>query len=164
MTARLKKVRQENIESIGRIRIYSSVLNINQNENMYSQLLSNSTVANSDRLRICVGCRQKKPRSSLLCLTVDHTSNVVALSGKGSSLKAAIHGRSAYICALKSCLDQALKGTRLKAALEGRKIKGNEKKRSISWPLDPQLIHDMSLRCTDTAQTCKNTQEKEGGE
>jgi predicted RNA-binding protein YlxR (DUF448 family) len=95
--------------------------------------------------RMCIACRQKKPRASLLRITVDFKTHNVYLNQGSSST----HGRSCYLCPLQSCLTQALKGTRMKAALEGRKVKGAEKNRTINWPLEPQLIQVISSRCTE---------------
>jgi len=98
-------------------------------------------------------------------LVVDHRTLEVSLQSSSSATgKSRAHGRSAYICNSKRCLEAVLKGTRLKAALEGRKVKGAPNRRSIRWPLEPQLIQDLSRTCTDACQTCKNTQEKEDGE
>lgn len=94
---------------------------------------------------MCVACRKSRPRSDLLRLTVDSQDGVVKLN-PGS---AKINGRSAYLCPSSNCLNLALKGTRLKYALEGRKVKGSNKQRSISWPLESQLIQVISAGCTE---------------
>lgn len=100
----------------------------------------------------------------MLRLVVDSKSMDVVVMPPAESERPVAHGRSAYLCAEQKCVDQALKGTRLRFALEGRRVKGVEKRRTIRWPLEPQLMNDMSRLCTDTGQTCKNTLEKEGGE
>jgi predicted RNA-binding protein YlxR (DUF448 family) len=107
--------------------------------------------------RICVSCRNKKPQIELIRLTVDSLTGAVKLNNG----KPPVHGRSAYLCCLKRCVDQALKGGRLKHALEGRKVKGVTNTRSTRWPLEPQLIHDMTGMCTDSKKTCQNTESKE---
>lgn len=108
-----------------------------------------------------MACRTMRFRPELMRLTVDHASGAVALNPPESPGTRAPMGRSAYICISEECLSQALKGHRLKGALEGRKKKGMPNKRSIQWPLEPQLIQDMSRLCTENPQTCKNTQRKE---
>ncbi|HOA34931.1 MAG TPA: YlxR family protein [Bacillota bacterium] len=63
-------------------------------------------------MRICVGCRDKKPKRELLRLVRTPESEVqIDLSGKMS-------GRGAYICKQKACLEKALKGKRLEKNLE----------------------------------------------
>src|SRR5215471_12710797 len=111
--------------------------------------------------RLCIACRTMRPRSELMRLTVDYQTGSVGLNSQEVSLKSPVMGRSAYICFSVQCVEQALKGHRLKGALEGRKKKGTPNKRSIQWPLEPQLIKDMSRLCTERPQTCKNTQRKE---
>ena len=67
-------------------------------------------------------------------------------------------GRSAYLCRDAKCLEIALKTTKLKQALEGRKRKGVPSWRKIPWPLEAQLIHSMRTECTDQLKTCQNTE------
>src|SRR4029434_1712621 len=107
-----------------------------------------------ERKRLCVACRKLKLKSELMRLTVNHVTSVVELNQQESSAKSPVMGRSAYICLSEQCVEQALKGHRLKGALEGRKKKGTPNKRSIQWPLEPQLIKDMSCLCTERPQTC----------
>ncbi|HEY9714309.1 MAG TPA: DUF448 domain-containing protein, partial [Chroococcales cyanobacterium] len=71
------------------------------------------------------------------------------------------HGRSAYLCPTETCIQQALKGTRLKYALEGRKVKGSENRRVISWPLESQIIQQIYGGHTQAGKTCQNTEGKE---
>lgn len=97
-------------------------------------------------------------------LTVDCRSGNVRLHLGQAGSKQAPMGRSAYICRQAECLEQALKGHRLKGALQGQKRKRGGKSRLIQWPLEPQLIQDLSRLCTENVQTCKNTQRKEGSE
>ncbi len=111
--------------------------------------------------RLCIACRTMKLRLDLMRLTVDHASGAIELNQSESAGKGSPMGRSAYICISEECLAQALKGHRLKGALEGQKKKGRPNKRSVRWPLEPQLIKDMSRVCTERPQTCKNTQSKE---
>src|SRR5690606_11097794 len=67
-------------------------------------------------------------------------------------------GRSAYLCKSELCLKQVEKGGRLKHALEGRKKKGEEKKRHLKWPLESQLIKAITELCTESDKTCQNTE------
>jgi predicted RNA-binding protein YlxR (DUF448 family) len=69
-----------------------------------------------------------------------------------------LHGRSAYICKTAACLELALKTTKLKHALEGRKKKGLEGVNRVSWPLEAQLIQSLFAECSDQDKTCKNTE------
>jgi predicted RNA-binding protein YlxR (DUF448 family) len=81
-------------------------------------------------------------------LTVDHVTNEVHLKIlQGDFPK--IFGRSAYLCRSQKCLVAAFKGMRLRHALEGRKSKGSVTKRSIRWPLEPQLIKVIEEHCTE---------------
>lgn len=67
-------------------------------------------------------------------------------------------GRSAYLCRNAKCLETALKTTKLKHALEGRKKKDAPSSRRISWPLESELIQRLRAECTDQVKTCQNTQ------
>ncbi|MBA3992948.1 MAG: hypothetical protein C0469_05415 [Cyanobacteria bacterium DS2.3.42] len=107
--------------------------------------------------RICVACRLKKAQKDLIRLTCDFQSGEVRLNTGDKRLS----GRSCYLCRQKSCVDQALKGLRLKGALEGRKVKGRPAGRSVAFPLPEQLIQLVYRECTDTGKTCQNTQSKE---
>ena len=51
----------------------------------------------------------------LIRLTVDFATQRVMVNDKTHRA----HGRSAYLCRVKACVNQALKGTRLKFALNG---------------------------------------------
>jgi len=90
----------------------------------------------------------------LIRFTVDHASGKVYLNPHGNKV---VHGRSAYLCKKAACLDQALKGTRLKIALSGQIKKGKPKRRVIQWPLEPQLIKDAERLCTEELKRCENT-------
>jgi predicted RNA-binding protein YlxR (DUF448 family) len=107
--------------------------------------------------RICVACRLKKAQKDLIRLTCDYQSGEVRLNTGAKGLS----GRSCYICRRKTCVEQALKGTRIKGALEGRKVKGRPAGRSVAFPLSQQLIQLVYRECTDTDKTCQNTQSKE---
>jgi len=95
--------------------------------------------------RICVACRCRKARDQMVKLTVDHASFELVLNQGNRHC----NGRSAYLCKSQSCLTQALKGTRLRAALEGRKGKNLKNHRTIKWPLEPQLIQEISAQCAE---------------
>ncbi|NMD42573.1 MAG: YlxR family protein [Firmicutes bacterium] len=62
-------------------------------------------------LRICVGCRTKKPKRELIRL-VRTPEGELRLDPGGK-----ISGRGAYICRQQSCLEEALKGRRLEKNL-----------------------------------------------
>lgn len=107
--------------------------------------------------RICVACRSIKPRAELIRLTVHAESGTVFIHEDSDKR----NGRSAYLCNAEKCVTQALKGTRLKAALEGRKAKNLPNRRSVKWPLEPQLIQWIWERCAEALKTCHNTERKE---
>jgi len=108
-----------------------------------------------------VSCRRRASQHDLIRLTCDHATGEIHLNPHGHG---AVHGRSAYLCRSAACVEQALKGTRLKQALAGRK-KGNDKyKRTIRWPLEAQLMKLVLQQCTQAPKTWQNTQKKEGAE
>ena len=123
-------------------------------------------------LRICVGCRQAKPRDQLLRLTVDHRTGEVHLNTGSKEL----FGRSAYLCRSSHCLKLVHKGARLRYALEGRKKKKKDDRKAgakgscakekegpakptIRWPLESQLITVIAELCADQGKTCHNTEQ-----
>ncbi|MCQ2559581.1 MAG: YlxR family protein [Clostridia bacterium] len=62
--------------------------------------------------RMCVGCREMKPKKELIRLVRTPEGKVeIDLTGKRS-------GRGAYICPSCQCLDLAIKGHRLEKALQ----------------------------------------------
>ncbi|HEY9778212.1 MAG TPA: YlxR family protein [Planktothrix sp.] len=95
-------------------------------------------------VRLCVACRSFKPRENLIRLTVETSTGALKLNDGNTP----VHGRSAYLCRSQSCVTLALKG-RLKGALEGRKGKELPNRRSVRWPLEPQLIQQISSQCTE---------------
>lgn len=113
------------------------------------------------RKRMCIACRKHLPPENLLRLTVDFATGQVRLN-EASPSSSHISGRSAYICCLLNCLEAAMKGTRLKQALQGRKLKGAPEKRQVAWPLESQLIHTLRCKCTEKLESCQNTLRKEG--
>lgn len=99
----------------------------------------------------------------MLRLTVDSKTKEVFLNTKDKGANA-ISGRSAYLCSTSECVESALKSTRLKHALEGRKTKQAPPKRLIAWPLESQLIHSIRSKCTEDLETCQNTNERRGAD
>jgi hypothetical protein len=85
----------------------------------------------------------------MIRLTVDYRSSEVCLNKPSTGKKGKLQGRSAYLCGSRECFNKALKGNRLKFALEGRRAKGSSGKRTIGWPLEPQLIKVISSECTE---------------
>ena len=64
-------------------------------------------------MRMCLGCRQKKPKRELVRVVKSPDSIIsVDLTGKKS-------GRGAYICRDVDCLKKAQKSKALQRALEG---------------------------------------------
>ena len=61
-----------------------------------------------------------------------------------------VHGRSVYLCRCSECVEQALKGTRLKGALEGGRGRKDRPRRTVKWPLEPSLIHTLRTSCTES--------------
>lgn len=63
-------------------------------------------------LRKCLGCNEQFPKKSLVRVVRNNQGEVTLdLTGKA-------HGRGAYVCAKKSCLDTALKRKAIQRALE----------------------------------------------
>lgn len=78
--------------------------------------------------RMCVGCRQMKPKKELLrVLRTPEDAIVVDLSGKRS-------GRGAYLCMDQACLKRAIKQKQLDRALE----------RTITAEITQQLEKEIS--------------------
>jgi predicted RNA-binding protein YlxR (DUF448 family) len=86
----------------------------------------------------------------MIRLTVNFSNGEVRLNdSERKSGKPEAQGRSAYVCRSIDCLNNALKGTRLKFALEGRKGKGSHGRRIINWPLEAQLIKNLFGLCAE---------------
>lgn len=63
-------------------------------------------------LRVCVGCKEKKPKRDLIrIVSVPDGPVEVDITGKKS-------GRGVYICPDKACMDRACKGRRLEKNLK----------------------------------------------
>jgi predicted RNA-binding protein YlxR (DUF448 family) len=104
-----------------------------------------ATDAKACPTRLCIICRTARPRDLLVRLTADNQTGEIKLN-KG---KPPVEGRSVYFCRKQSCLTQLLKGTRLKLSLEGRKGKNLQNRRTIKWPVEPQLILEITAECTE---------------
>lgn len=63
-------------------------------------------------LRKCVGCMEQKPKKELVRITKTK-DGVVSLDLTGKA-----HGRGAYLCNSKNCLEKAVKKKALNRALE----------------------------------------------
>lgn len=108
-----------------------------------------------------MACRKLTESNELIRLTYDFASaklelNSTVLAGGKTGQK--LSGRSAYLCRSSQCLEMALKNTKLKHALEGRRKKGVASWRKVAWPLEAQLIQALWRECTDPVKTCQNTQ------
>ncbi len=63
-------------------------------------------------LRMCVGCREMKPKKELIRLVRTAQDDIeIDPTGKRS-------GRGAYVCPQEECLQQAVKAKRLEKALQ----------------------------------------------
>ena len=62
-------------------------------------------------MRMCVGCREMKPKRELVRLVFNEEALMV--DGKGK-----LPGRGAYLCPKHECLDKALKTKAIQRALE----------------------------------------------
>ena len=107
-----------------------------------------------------MSCRQLKERGELIRLTYDFATAKLDLNCNQIRPRSGpvLLGRSAYLCRTSQCLETALKTTKLKHALEGRRKKGVASWRKVAWPLEAQLIQALWRECTDIVKTCQNTQ------
>lgn len=63
-------------------------------------------------MRMCIACRQSKPKTEMIRIVKDKENNVsLDLTGKAN-------GRGAYLCNDKKCLDRAIKSKAIDRALE----------------------------------------------
>jgi hypothetical protein len=69
------------------------------------------------------------------------------------------NGRSAYLCLNTACLEDALKkkGSRLRYALQGRRLPQHKKRSELAWPLDNELIKQALAICEHQDKTCQNS-------
>ncbi len=63
-------------------------------------------------MRMCLGCKELKPKKELLRI-VKNKENIISIDNTGK-----MHGRGAYVCRQKSCLEKVIKGKRLEKAFE----------------------------------------------
>jgi len=64
-------------------------------------------------LRKCVGCGEMKPRENLIKITKNYIDGCIVLNPNSVTF-----GRSAYLCYNQSCIEQALKKSKLNRALK----------------------------------------------
>ena len=57
-----------------------------------------------EHLRKCVSCGKIKPRSEMIKITKEHSTNEVVINPNSVTF-----GRSAYLCYNQDCIEQALK-------------------------------------------------------
>jgi uncharacterized protein len=91
--------------------------------------------------RTCLGCRQMRPKSRLLRLVCGANSHVmVDRQGK-------LPGRGAYVCPLRSCVEVAVKGTRLREALRQEVTLSpvDELVRTMASALEGQLVGSIHM-------------------
>ncbi len=68
---------------------------------------------NRDILRKCIGCGELKPRKELIKLTKNYKDGKVVINGDSLTF-----GRSAYLCYNRSCIEAALKKSKLNRVLK----------------------------------------------
>ena len=66
-----------------------------------------------ENLRKCVGCGEFKPRKEMIKITKEFQSGEVILNPDSKTF-----GRSAYLCYNQSCIEAALKKSRLNKVLK----------------------------------------------
>lgn len=71
-------------------------------------------------LRKCVGCGELKPRENLIKITKDYKDGNIVIEPDSKTF-----GRSAYLCYNQSCIEAALKKSKLnKASRTNADVKG----------------------------------------
>ena len=80
-------------------------------------------------MRMCVGCREMKPKRELLRV-VKSPQGDIALDRTGK-----MPGRGAYVCPSAACLQKAVKTRQLERALE--------------HPIDPAILEALSASLAD---------------
>ena len=66
-----------------------------------------------NKQRKCVGCGELKPRENMIKLTKNHKDGKVVLNPDSKTF-----GRSAYLCYNRSCVEAALKKSKLNRVLK----------------------------------------------
>ena len=66
-----------------------------------------------EHLRKCVSCGKIKPRSEMIKITKEHSTNEVVINPNSVTF-----GRSAYLCYNQECIEQALKKRKLNRMLK----------------------------------------------
>lgn len=74
-------------------------------------------LSSNENLRLCVACRQLRPRREMVRLLQDRKRNRV-LCYEPNVFDTKVFGRSVYVCPQETCVRQALKGKRLQKALK----------------------------------------------
>ena len=96
--------------------------------------------------RTCVGCQQVGPKDRLIRLVCGPSGLVLPdIDGK-------LPGRGAYICALRSCAEQALKRTRLQEAF----------RREVTFASLDELVRTMASLMGERALGCIHIARKAG--
>ena len=73
-----------------------------------------------ENLRKCVGCGEIKPRSGMIKITKDYSSQELVVNPNSKTF-----GRSVYLCYNQMCIVNALKKNRLNRALKtSQELKG----------------------------------------
>lgn len=73
-----------------------------------------------NRQRKCVGCGMLKDRSEMIKITKDHKNGEIIINPNSVTF-----GRSAYLCYNQSCIEKALKKSKINRALKtSRDLKG----------------------------------------
>lgn len=75
-------------------------------------------------LRVCVGCRENKPKKNLMRIVITPEGNI-ELDSTGKKA-----GRGAYVCPNKECFNQASKGKRLE--------------KNLRKPVPPDVINNIN--------------------
>lgn len=66
-----------------------------------------------DRLRMCVSCRELKPRATLFSMTYSRLKNEFSWNGNPP-----LAGRSAYVCQSRACIETAIRGKKFQKSLK----------------------------------------------
>jgi len=83
--------------------------------------------------RTCLGCRQRRPKGSLVRL-VRGRDGAVAVDASGIAA-----GRGAYVCADSACVERVLKAGRLSQAFRSRSHADNGLERAVHEAAMPPM-------------------------